>query len=162
MNDHSIPIPEQGEIRIVVLLGGAKFIGWVPRDRMDRILESFERSRKLGAADRTDRYVQASLRVWIAEALRRPEAERLFTDVLAAASLWLALNHWSNAADMRAGLDRQMDETGYAVITASIPDASPDGMVRDTAWAYMIGSGIHDGRAQLAQVKPGDVVVTQR
>lgn len=155
------PMPSAGEVQIVVLLGTTTFIGWAQQQQLEDLMDSFETRSKLTEADRTNQISQASIRVEIARHLRSPEGERLFTDVLASGCLWLALRHWSNGKEMQAGLVQQMEQTGFAIITASIPDIAPDGMTPDTAWAFMIGSKIHDGRTQLADIKPGEVSLYQ-
>lgn len=149
--------PEAGEVQIVVLIGVDTFIGWAPATQVGGIMDAFERRAGLTIEDRTSQLSHAAIRVKVATSLREPGSARLFTDVLAAGCLWLALRHWSNSDDMAEGLDRQMSQTGSAVVTASIPDNAPPGMAADTAWAFMVGSRVHDGRPRLATVEAGRV-----
>lgn len=76
--------------------------------------------------------------------------------------MWLALRHWSNPAEMQKGLDQQISSEGRAVITVSIADKTPKNIQPDTAWSFMIGSQIHDGRSQLTEIEPGNVKVITR
>lgn len=155
-------IPQKGEVQIVVILGPMIFIAWASRDKVEGLMDSFEQRAKLTQDDRTSQLAQASVRVEIARLLRGDAAERHFTEVLAAGCLWLALRHWSGGEQMRKGLDKQMEDTGYAVVTASIPDVAPAGQAPDTAWAFIIGSRIHDGREQLAATEPGKLSMIGR
>ena len=154
--------PADGEVQIVVLQGANTFIGWAPAIAIEGIMDSFERRAGLKPEDRDDRLCHAAMRVRIANDLRGPDAERLFTDVLAAGCLWLSLRHWSRSAEMTGGLRRQMAETGSAVVTASIAEPPPESMAPDTAWAFMIGDRIHDGRKRLTDVQPGEVELITR
>lgn len=152
--------PEPGEIQIVALLGVDKFIGWAPADTADALMDSFERRAHLTEEARTDQVVQAQVRMRIAQDLRDPNSGTLFRDVLAAGCLWLALRHWSNAALVRKGIDEQLATGRGVVVTASIADPAPNGAMKDTAWAFMVGDRIHDGRGQLANRVPNEVVLT--
>lgn len=154
--------PEQGEIQIVTLLGATTFIGWAPAERADSIMDSFERLARIPTEGRADHATHVSIRLETARLLRGPDAERLFTDRLAAACLWLAMRHWSNGEEVRRGVALQMEASGYAVITASIADPAPENTLQDSAWAFMVGSRVHDGRAQLAGQPPHVVKLTVR
>lgn len=154
--------PEDGEVQIVVLLGADTFIGWAQADAIGGVMDAFERRAKLAPADRTDQLTQAAIRAHIAGDLRGPDSARLFTEVLAAGCLWLAMRHWSRSAEMVEGLERQMAECNRAVLTLSIADPAPERMAPDTAWAFMIGDRIHDGRDRLARVTPGEVELITR
>lgn len=155
-------MPAQGEIQIVVLLGDTTFVACAPRDDAEGLMDSFEWRAHLSLGDRSNQLSQAAVRVEIARLLRGEDAERHFKDVLAAGCLWLSLRHWSGSVQMQEGLERQMEETGYAIITASIPDQTPAGQAPDTAWAFIIGSRIHDGRGQLAATEPGKIFLIGR
>ena len=154
--------PQDGEVQIVVLLGADTFIAWAPAASLDGLMDSFERRAGIKEADRTDQLAHASIRMRIAADLRGPDSERLFTDVLAAGCLWLSMRHWSRSAEMAMGLARQMEERNRAVLTASVADPAPEGMQPDTAWSFMIGDRIHDGRDRLALVAPGEVQLITR
>lgn len=151
--------PARGEIQIVVLLGATSYVGWAPAERVGSVMDSFEKRAGLTEADRSSRETQAGVRAEIARLLRGENAEQVFREVLAAGALWLSLRHWSGAERMRQGLEQQMALTGSAVITAGIADPAPEGMAPDTAWAFMVGSRVHDGRPQIAEVRPGDVEI---
>lgn len=156
-----IRIPNPGEIQIVVLLGATTFIAWAPQTEVEGILDSFEKKAGLTVEQRTGQAAHAAIRIEIARHLRGPKAERMFTQTLAAGCLWLALRHWSGSQEMQDGLRKQMEQDDFAVVTASIPDHPPEGALHDSAWAFMIGSRIHDGRDQLAGQKVGIAKIIQ-
>lgn len=157
MTDPRTPAP--GEIQIVVLLGDATFVAWAPGTSVDQLMDAFEVRAGLTAEDRASRLSHASMRVRIARDLRSGDAGRLFPEVLASGCIWLALRHWSGGGDIRRGFDETMRSAGSAVVTCSIADPAPEGMMADSAWAFMVGTRIHDGRAQLAAVQPGEVEI---
>lgn len=143
----------------MVLLGTTTFIGWASADSVDDIMDSFEQRLGLPSEARTSRDMQARIRIDVAERLRLPDAETRFTDVLAAACLWLALRHWSGSGEMRTGLAKQMADAGMAVVTASIADPAPEGAMADTAWSFMVGGRTHDGRDRLRGLGPETVEI---
>lgn len=152
--------PESGEIQIVTLIGADMFLAWAPAETIEDLMDAFERRAGLTESARSDREAQGVMRIRIAEALRshpREKAEGSWQEVLASGCLWLALRHWSSAEQMGKGLKEQIERSGSAIITASIPDRPPEGMMADTAWAFMIGSNIHDGREELARTPGGEV-----
>ena len=151
--------PEQGEIQIVVLLGEAVFTAWTPREQAVAHMDSFEARSKFTVEDRADQHVHGAIRAEITRLLRGPDAERLYGDVLASGVLWLALRHWSASEEVERGIATEFEKTGYAILTASIPDETPPGVHPDTAWSFMVGSTVHDGRARLAKAPPGKVFV---
>lgn len=153
--------PKKGEIQIVVLMDNNTFIAWAPADTVDSLMDSFERRMKLSEADRTDQIAHAAIRVRIAQALLGPDAEKLFTDVLAAGCLWLSMRHWSDGTTLSDGVSEQMQAAGSAVITASIATEPPPGIAPYTAWAFMVGDRIHDGRKQLSAISPGQVEIVR-
>jgi hypothetical protein len=157
MTDPRTPAP--GEIQIVVLLGYATYIAWAPGASVEQLMDAFEARSGLTPEDRASRLSHASIRVRIARDLRSADAAQLFTEVLASGCVWLALRHWSGGADIRRGLDETMRTEGAAVVTCSIADPAPEGMMADSAWAFMVGTRIHDGRAQLAAVEPGEIEI---
>lgn len=153
--------PAPGEIQIVVLLGDATFLAWAPGASVDRLMNAFEARAGLSIEDRASQLAHASIRVRIARDLRSANAERLFTEVLATGCVWLALRHWSGGSDMRRGFEETMRSAGSAIVTCSIADPAPEGMMADSAWAFMVGTRIHDGRDQLAAVSPGEVEIVR-
>ena len=154
-----LPPPEQGEIRIVVLDGMKTFLAHAPRTKCEEIMDAFERRASMTHAARTSRETHASVRIEVARGLRTPEAEARFTDILAAATMWLAMRHWSNGKAIVDGVDDLLRQGITPVITAAIAEADEDSFMPDTAWAFMVGDRIHDGRDQLRTIGPEEVRV---
>ena len=154
--------PEKGEAQIVVLLESATFVGWAPYKTVDQLMDAFEKRSRLTVDDRDDQLAHAAVRVRIAQGLRSKQVETMFPEVLAAGCVWLALRHWSAGDRMRQGVQDTMDEHGFAVITCSIAVPPPEGMMPDSAWAFMVGDRVHDGRPRLAAVTPGEIELVLR
>lgn len=152
-----LPHPEPGELRIVVLDGANTFMAHLPRDTCEDVMDAFERRTSMTLEARTSRETHASVRIQVAEGLRKDNAEARFTDVLASAVLWLAMRHWSNGDAIINGVDELLGHGRTPVITASIADSTQGRFMPDTAWAFMVGEKIHDGRAQLAELGPEEV-----
>lgn len=152
--------PKPGDLRIVALIDGLEFTTAVPCRLVDGIMDAFERRHALAKGDRDNRDIQMRMRMAIAERLQAPGADAIFAGTLAPGCLWLAMRHWSNAADMSAGLSGQMDETGQAVLTVAV-GGSPSSLP-GTAWSFMIGDAVHDGRARMAELGPDRVVVVRK
>lgn len=152
-----LPHPEPGELRIVVLDGANTFMAHLPRDTCEDVMDAFERRTSMTLQARTSRETHASVRIQVAEGLRKEDAEARFTDVLASAVLWLAMRHWSNGDAIIDGVDELLGQGRTPVITASIADPAQGRFMPDTAWAFMVGEKIHDGRAQLAKLGPEEV-----
>lgn len=148
--------PEPGEIQIVALLGASTFVSWAPADTVEALMDAFERRMSLGEGARTSLETQMRVRLWAVDTLRSERAGTAWGDVVAAGCLWLSLRHHSGAAEMRKGVDAQLATSGV-VVTASIGE-SP-GALPGTAWSFMVGDRIHDGRMQLAATPHSQVVV---
>ncbi len=146
-------------IDLVVVLDGLTCFAWPPRDGLDDVMDAFERRAGLTPSDRTSLEGQMSLRLWVHDLLRGPGADARFTDVGAAACLWLALRHYSAGHDLRRGLDEQV-VAGDAVLTISI--GHTPGTLPGTAWSFMVGDRIHDGRPRLAETPPCTVTILER
>lgn len=152
-----LPHPEPDELRIVVLDGANTFMAHLPRDTCEDVMDAFEKRASMTIEARTSRETHASLRIQVAEGLREDDAEARFTGVLASAVLWLAMRHWSNGDAIVDGVDELLGQGRTPVITASIADSAEGRFMPDTAWAFMVGEKIHDGRAQLAELGPEEV-----
>ena len=157
-----LPAPDPGETRLVVLDGENTFIARVPQGRAGDIMDAFEKRASMTIAARTSRETHASVRIEVARGLRAPNAEARFTDVLAAATLWLAMRHWSNGGAIIEGVDELLRQGTTPVITASIAAPAPERTMPDTAWAFMVGDRIHDGRERLRDLGPQEVVLVGR
>lgn len=154
--------PAAGELRLVVLVGGTSFITTTPRDRVTNLMDAFEKRIGISNEDAQNQMVHGSLRITIAKELRSADGLRWFNEVFAAGCLWMALRHWSQGNAMMQGLDAQMKQDGYAILTVSIADEAPEGVHPDTAWAFMIGSAVHDGRPGLLKQPVGEIKVIKR
>lgn len=144
--------PRQDELKMVVLVDDAQFHVFLEKSRIDGILDAMERRLKGGPTLRRDRMAQMSLRQWVAAGLRdRQSAAAMFDDVGGAACLWLGLRHYAGSDDIARGIDRH-DREGM-VLTVSIGEAMDS--APGTAWSFMLGHDVLDGRAQLA-VQPSD------
>jgi len=157
-----LPDPVPGEMRIVTIEGGNTFMAMLLRHEAERTMDAFERRAGLTAHGRTSRETHASIRIAVAEGLRRQDAEARYTDVLAAAVLRLGMRHWSDGEAIAEGVDAMLAAGETPVLTASIADADATRSVPDTAWSFMVGSRIHDGRNRLAQLGPEEVQVIGR
>lgn len=153
MND-TTRLPAANEIKMVVLLEDIQYHVFLPLERLDPIMDALEERLEGGATLRGDRLAQMSLRQWVAGQLRdRSRAQKVFDDVGGAACLWLGLRHYEGATDLRNGIDRHAEEG--VVLTISIGTAI--GSAPDTAWSFMVGREIHDGRRLLSE-QPSDRV----
>jgi hypothetical protein len=154
-----LPDPAPGEMRIVTLEGSNTFMAMLLRDQAERTMDAFEHRAGLTAHGRTSRETHASIRIAVAEGLRRQDADARYTDVLAAAVLWLAMRHWSDGEAIMEGVDAMLAAGETPVLTASIAEADSGRFLLDTAWAFMVGRSIHDGRGQLSDLGPEEVRV---
>jgi hypothetical protein len=132
---------------MAVLIDDVQFHVFLQKDRIGGLLDAMERRLTGGASLRHDRLAQMSLRQWVAAQLRdRKRAAAMFDDVGGAACLWLALRHYAGSDDIARGIDRH-DEEGM-VLTVSIGEAIDS--APGTAWCFMLGHDVLDGRDQLA------------
>lgn len=154
-----LPDPVPGEMRIVTLEGNNTFMAMLLRDQAERTMDAFERRAGLTAHGRTSRETHASIRIAVAEGLRRQDADARYTDVLAAAVLWLAMRHWSDGQAIADGVDAMLAAGETPVLTASIAEADEDRFLPDTAWSFMVGRIIHDGRSRISDLGPEEVKV---
>lgn len=152
-----LPSPEPGEVRIVVLDGANTFLAHAQRIRCDEIMDAFEKRAGLTQSARSSRETHASIRIDVARGLRTPDAEARFTDVLAAAVMWLAMRHWSDGRAIARGVDDLIEQGRTPVMTAAIADPDGGRFMPDTAWSFMVGERIHDGRDQLRTIGPEEV-----
>lgn len=152
-----LPPPEPGEIRIAVLEGSNTFLAHTQRSQCNAIMDAFERRAGLTQSARTSRETHASIRIDVARGLRMPDAEARFTDVLAAAVMWLAMRHWSDGRAIARGVDDLIEQGRTPVMTAAIADPDGGRFMPDTAWSFMVGERIHDGRDQLRTIGPEEV-----
>ena len=157
-----LPAPQPGEIRIAVLDGEATFLAHLQESEVNAVLDAFEKRTKISENDRANQMVHASIRIGIAKALRQENAADTFTRVLAAGVLWLAMRHWKNGAEIVRGVKIMLREDKTPVITASIANPVPEGTMPDTAWAFMVGETIHDGREQLEKLDSEQVILVKQ
>lgn len=151
MTDPRLPAP--GEIRVVLLLDETTFIGWAPGSTIDALMDSFERRYAMPVERRLDQIAQMQLRVDIAQKLRQNGCEAAWTDRLCAGCLWLALRHYSHSQRLRDAIDGLIP-VGVVLTISVSPHA---GSYPDTAWAFMVGTCIQDGRQHLAGMPPNEV-----
>ena len=150
----ALDAPAIGSLRIVTLLKDAAFVADIPYSQAATIMKAFENRAQLTHEDRNSRETHAAVRIDIAKGLRLPDAVDRFSDVLGSAVLWLALKHWSNGENLVKGIEAQIADEKPVVLTVSIADPAPEGSMADTAWAFLVGERIHDGRDQLYQTRP--------
>lgn len=149
-----IPQPTHGQVQMQVLHGVDRFIAWIDGGDVDGKLLSVESQHGLEKKDRTDQILQMRMRIRAKHELSDPEtSERVFTDWLAAAILWLTLNHYEHGATLRNVLDRRLEQSLPVVISVTIGE-SP-GAVPGTAWAFHIDSDLVDAREVLARTPAG-------
>lgn len=149
-----LPPPGPDEVRIVVLIGQGAFVAHESRARLDEVMDAFERRAGMTPAARTSRETHALVRIECARLLRAAGAEDRFREVVASAVLWLSLRHWSNGEAVLAGVDGLLEEGRHPVVTASIADVDPARTMPDTAWAFMVGEAVIDGRDRLEGLAP--------
>lgn len=154
-----LPPPSPGEMRIAVLDGDNTFLAHVHRDRSEGIMDAFEKRAGLTQSARTSRETHASIRIDVARGLRMPDAQARFTDMLAAAVMWLAMRHWSHGRAIARGVDDLIGQGRTPVMTAAIAAPDKGRFMPDTAWSFMVGERIHDGRDQLRTIGPEEVRV---
>lgn len=153
--DHAGP-PSPGRLKLVVLIDEMQFHSIIPGDAIEGLVSSMEDRIKGGQDARHDMPTQMSLRSWVATVLREREtAKASFDDVAGAACLWLTMNHYREGGRMREAV-RSTIGAG-TTLTVSIAD-SPEA-ASGTAWSFMVGDRIHDGRGHLAGHAPGQISV---
>jgi len=140
--------PRHDELKMVVLIDDMQFHVLLEKSRLPHILDAMERRLKDGPSLRHDRLAQMSLRQWVAVQLRdRRRAAAVFDDVGGAACLWLGLRHYSGSDDIMRSIERR-DHEGM-VLSVSIGEAMDS--APGTAWSFMLGDVVMDGRAHLAR-----------
>lgn len=145
--------PMPGELKLAVLVGRIQFHAFQPVAALDPLMDAVERRFRDGSSLRHDRIGQMSIRQWVSSELRGDvkAAQARFDDLCGATCIWLALRHYEAAAHMMDAVHRHAE--GGVVLTVSIGDnpSSAEG----TAWSFMLGHDVHDGRALLAD-QPSD------
>jgi len=154
-----LPKPAKGEIRIAVLSGEDSFVAHLDRKEAEEKMDAFEKRASLKKDDRKNKETHGSIRIWAAEGLRKPNADKAFANLLASGILWLAMRHWKEGDLIIKNVDAMLKENKTPVITASIAIPAPEGVMPDTAWAFMVGEKVHDGREQLKGMAPDQVKV---
>lgn len=154
-----LPEAQDNEMRIVVLEGKNTFLATLEREKAEDIMNAFEKTMGIPWEERQSQMTHAMMRIHIATALRKPTASKTFRNIYAAGVLWLAMRHWTNGQEIINGVDAMLKEKKTPVITASIANPVPDQTVADTAWAFMVGEGIHDGRDQLKNLESNKVII---
>lgn len=151
----TVGTPARDAIQIVVILDDVTFVAETPYAALPRALGEFEDAWNITVADRTNQISQMRMRLAVYRALRGPEAEIRFREVMATACLWLSVRHWSNGEDIMTHITRLMEIDRSAVVTIAI-DERHDAMT-GTAWAIMAARHVHDERAALRR-QPVDTV----
>lgn len=154
-----LPKPVKGEIRIVVLSGEDSFVAHLSRKDAEERMDAFEKRASLKKDDRKSKEAHGSIRMWAAEGVRKSNADNAFASLLVSGILWLAMRHWKEGDLIIKNVDAMLKENKTPVITASIAIPVPEGVMPDTAWAFMVGEKIHDGRDELKGMAPEQVKV---
>ena len=146
--------PMPYEVKLVVLIDNIQYHSFIEEPRVTWILDSLEKRFQIAEPRRSDRLWHMSLRQSVAKRLRQMETSKaFFDDAGGACCLWLGLRHYEGGEQLRKGLEATISKG--AVLTISIGN-SP-GSAPDTAWSFMIGHDIHDGREALARHRPDQV-----
>ena len=146
--------PMPGELKLVVIVGAVQFHAFQPVAVLDDLMDALERRLRDGERMRSDRLAQMSLRQWVAEQIGNADVEQAqatFNDIGGAACIWLGLRHYEASNHLRQSVDRHAGEG--MVLTVAVGD-SPQS-APGTAWSFILGRSIHDGRAMLAD-QPSD------
>ena len=148
--------PSAGQLKLVVLVDDLQFHSIIEMEAIEGLTTSMEARIQDGKGARTSLETQMSLRSWVAEALRSKETGKAsFDRIGGAACLWLTLHHYREGARMREAV-RAMADRG-ATLTVSI--ANSKAAAPGTAWSFVVGDDMHDGRAHLADHDPGMISV---